>query len=398
MLVTDQGHSKVGDFGIARAATATAITETSLILGSVRYLSPEQAKGEVVGPPSDLYSLGVVLYEMLTGRVPFDAENPVATAMKHVTEEPALPRGLDPTIPEALEAITLKLLKKDPKQRYESAAELAEDLQRLLVGLIPAAASDSSETMVDAECSIEGASERRSRRKSRAALALLVAATSFVLLVSGLGFGRENPLAQLIGQGRQGPISTVSTPAPSGAGNVALKAPERPEIHALQQETLQQKSPPPLGEGQSQEEQIQQPQIQQPQIQQPRQQTQAAPRPVTERTVGQISAQTSAPSPAPKLDQKPGPASKSVRSQDVPRGLKAQPGATVAVTLSSGPLSTSQGGMDEQDASIQARVSTPSSSVSTTTAVSDLTNNTRAWVARNNSAIGTAGMVATSRR
>ena len=388
VLVTDQGHSKVGDFGIARAATATAITETSLILGSVRYLSPEQAKGEVVGPPSDLYSLGVVLYEMLTGRVPFDAENPVATAMKHVTEEPALPRGLDPTIPEALEAITLKLLKKDPKQRYESAAELAEDLQRLLVGLIPAAASDSSETMVDAECSIEGASERRSRRKSRAALALQVAATSFVLLVSGLGFGRENPLAQLIGQGRQGPISTVSTPAPSGAGNVALKAPERPEIHALQQETLQQKSPPPLGEGQSQEEQNQQ----------PRQQTQAAPRPVTERTVGQISAQTSAPSPAPKLDQKPGPVSKSVRSQDVPRGLKAQPGATVAVTLSSGPLSTSQGGMDEQDASIQARVSTPSSSVSTTTALSDLTNNTRAWVARNNSAIGTAGMVATSRR
>jgi eukaryotic-like serine/threonine-protein kinase len=115
VLVTDQGHAKVGDFGIARAATATAITETDLILGSVRYLSPEQAKGEEVGPPSDLYSLGVVLYEMLTGRVPFDGENPIATAMKHVTEEPTSPRELDPTIPKALEAITLKLLKKDPR-------------------------------------------------------------------------------------------------------------------------------------------------------------------------------------------------------------------------------------------------------------------------------------------
>jgi eukaryotic-like serine/threonine-protein kinase len=115
VLVTDRGHAKVGDFGIARAATATAITETNFILGSVRYLSPEQAKGEDVGPPSDLYSLGIVLYEMLTGRVPFDEENPLATAMKHATEEPASPRKFAPTIPKALEAITVKLLKKDPK-------------------------------------------------------------------------------------------------------------------------------------------------------------------------------------------------------------------------------------------------------------------------------------------
>src|SRR5215218_5624969 len=170
VLITDQGHAKVGDFGIAKAATATAITETSLILGSVRYLSPEQAKGEEVGPQSDLYSLGVVLYEMLTGRVPFDEENPVATAMKHLAEEPASPRELDPTIPRALEAITLKLLKKDPKRRYQSAKELAEDLKPLLVGPIPAAVSDSSETILDTERSIEGASERRSRRKIFAAL------------------------------------------------------------------------------------------------------------------------------------------------------------------------------------------------------------------------------------
>src|SRR5215207_4003582 len=285
VLITDQGHAKVGDFGIARAATATAITETDLILGSVRYLSPEQAKGEEVGPRSDLYSLGVVLYEMLTGRVPFDEENPIATAMKHATEEPASPRELDPTTPKALETITLKLLKKDPKRRYESATELAEDLERLLAGPIPAAVSDASETMLDiersdTERSIEGASERRSRRKIFAALTLLAVTTFFVLLVSGVGFGEESPFAPLVGQGTHDPLSRASALIPSGGGNVALKAPEPPEVHTLQEETPQQ--------------------------------TQAVPQPVTEQVAGQISAQASAPAPARKPDPKPGPASKLV--------------------------------------------------------------------------------------
>jgi len=433
VLVTDQGHAKVGDFGIARAATATAITETDLILGSVRYLSPEQAKGEEVGPRSDLYSLGVVLYEMLTGRVPFDEENPIATAMKHVTEEPASPRELDPTTPKVLETITLKLLKKDPKRRYESATELAEDLERLLVGPIPAAVPDASETMLDTERSdtersIEGASERRSHRKIFAALTLLAVATFFVLLVSGVGFGEESPFAPLVGQGTQDPLSRAIAPAPSGGGNVALKAaPDPPEMHTLQQEMHQQKSSPPQGQGQNQEEQVQQ----------SPQQTQAAPQPVAERVAGQISAQASAPAPAPKPDPKPGPASKlvpvpdlsgmtfeeakaalsgvgllmrttgqqhsetvpegSVLSQDAPPGFEAQPGATVAVTLSSGPPPTPQGGTDEQGASIQARVSSPPSSP-ITAAVSNSTGNTQAWVGRNTSAISTPGMGATSRR
>src|SRR5215218_938884 len=280
VLVTDRGHAKVGDFGIARAATATAITETDLILGSVRYLSPEQAKGEEVGPPSDLYSLGVVLYEMLTGRVPFDEENPVATAMKHVTEEPASPRELDPTIPRALEAITLKLLKKDPEQRYQSAAQLAEDLEQLLVGPIPAAVPYSSETMLDTERSIEGASEGRSRRRTFAALTLLLVVTFFVVLVSGVGFGAESPFASLVGQGTHSPVPRASTPATSGGGNVALKAPEPPEMHTLQQEMPQQTSSPPQRHEQNQEKQIQQP---------PRQ-TPAAPQAVTGQVTGQNSA------------------------------------------------------------------------------------------------------------
>ena len=427
VLVTDRGHAKVGDFGIARAATATAITETDLILGSVRYLSPEQAKGEEVGPASDLYSLGVVLYEMLTGRVPFDEENPVATAMKHVTEEPASPRELDPTIPKALEAITLKLLKKDPKQRYGSATELAEDLERLLVGPIPAKVSDPSETTLNTEHSIERASERRRRRKFFSALSLLAVATLFMLLVSGVGFGEESPFALLIRQGTQDPVPRASAPVPPGKGNVALKAPEPPEMHTLQQQTPQQKSPPTQGQGQKQEEQVQQ----------SVQRSQPTPQPVTDQARQQISAPSQAPAPAPKPDPKPASAPKLVPvpdlsemtfeeakaalssvgllmrtagqqhsevvsegrilSQDAPPGFKAQPGATVAVTLSSGPPPTPQGGPEGQGRSIQARVSA-SSGVSTTAAESGPADNTRAWVARNNRAISTPGWGAASSR
>jgi eukaryotic-like serine/threonine-protein kinase len=417
VLVTDQGHAKVGDFGIARAATATAITETDLILGSVRYLSPEQAKGEEVGPPSDLYSLGIVLYEMLTGRVPFDEENPVATAMKHVTEEPVSPRELDPIIPKALEAITLKLLKKDAKQRYQSATVLAEDLERLLVGPIPAEVSDPSGTTLNIERSIEGASERRRRRKFFSALSLLTVAILFMLLVSGVGFGEESSFAPLVGQGTPSPVPRASAPVPSGGGNVALKAPEPPEMHTLQQQTPQQKSPPTQGQGQNQEEQIQQP--------------------VTEQVGQQLSAQAFAPTPAPKPEPKPASASKlvpvpdlsgmtfeearaalssvgllmraigqqhseavpegSVLSQDAPPGFKAQPGATVAVTFSSGPPPTPQGGPDRQGQSIQARVSA-SLGTSTTSAENGPADNTRAWVAKNTRAINTPGWGTTSSR
>ena len=417
VLVTDQGHAKVGDFGIARAATATAITETDLILGSVRYLSPEQAKGEEVGPQTDLYSLGVVLYEMLTGRVPFDEENPIATAMKHVTEEPASPRELDPTIPRALEAITLKLLKKDPEQRHQSATELAEDLGRRLVGPIPAEVPNPSETTLKIERSIQWVSNRRSRhRKTFAALALLAVATLFMVLASGVGFGKEGLFAPVLGQGTQSPVPRASAPVPSGGGSVALKAPEPPEIHTIQQQTSQQQTPqqkssPPQGQAQNQEEQVGQ------QI--------------------SASAQASAPAPASKPDQRPDPASQLVSvpdlsgmsfeearaalsglgllikvtgqqhselvpegrvlSQDAPPGFEAQPGATVAVTLSSGPPSTPQGATEEQINRIQARVSA-STGTSTTAAESGPADNTRAWVAKNNRAINTPGWGAASSR
>ena len=146
VLVTSTGDVKVTDFGIARAASSP-LTATSAVLGTAGYMSPEQAMGEPVGPGSDLYSLGVVLYEMLTGELPYSAENPIALAMKHVNEPPRSPREANPNVPKPLDALTLKLLAKNPEDRYESAAELAGDLERVRSGLPPVAA-DAQKTEI----------------------------------------------------------------------------------------------------------------------------------------------------------------------------------------------------------------------------------------------------------
>jgi eukaryotic-like serine/threonine-protein kinase len=133
VLVTKTGDVKVTDFGIARAASSP-LTATSAVLGTAGYMSPEQAMGKPVGPQSDLYSLGVVLYEMLTGDIPYRAESPIAQAMMHVNEPPRSLREANPEVPEPLDALTLKLLAKHPEDRYPSAAALANDLERIRSG------------------------------------------------------------------------------------------------------------------------------------------------------------------------------------------------------------------------------------------------------------------------
>lgn len=147
VLLTPTGDVKVVDFGIARAASATVVTRTSHVLGTAGYMSPEQAAGQRVGPESDLYSLGVVLFEMLTGDQPFEADSAVAVAVKHLNEPPPHPRDANPEIPPELDAIVMSLLAKDPAHRYASALDLARDLDRVKAGLPPVALGAAGTTM-----------------------------------------------------------------------------------------------------------------------------------------------------------------------------------------------------------------------------------------------------------
>ncbi len=136
ILITNDGVVKVTDFGIARAVTTSGYTQTGVVMGSVQYFSPEQAKGLPVGPQSDLYSLGCVVYEMLTGEVPFQGESPIAVALKHLQEEPPLLKEIVAQNPKPVGVLIQRLLAKDLEKRYPSALVLSKDLQEIL-GLKP---------------------------------------------------------------------------------------------------------------------------------------------------------------------------------------------------------------------------------------------------------------------
>lgn len=132
ILIGKDGRVKVTDFGIARAATSATITQTGSVLGSVHYFSPEQARGGVTAEKSDIYSLGIVLYEMLTGQLPFSGDSPITIALKHLQEPLPEPRQMNPQIPQSVENVVLKALAKDPFLRYKSAKEMLLDLETCL--------------------------------------------------------------------------------------------------------------------------------------------------------------------------------------------------------------------------------------------------------------------------
>jgi len=168
VLVDAEGRVKVTDFGIARAGTSQ-MTETGSIVGTAQYLSPEQARGGEIDQRSDLYSLGIVLYELLTGKTPFDGETPVEIAMKHLSNAPQPPSKLRPDIPPELDMVVLRALAKNPDDRYQSADEMEADLERVARGARVSAATVDSATQV-------------LRRPAAAAAATAAAATAATMI------------------------------------------------------------------------------------------------------------------------------------------------------------------------------------------------------------------------
>jgi Serine/threonine protein kinase len=132
ILIGKNGRVKVTDFGIARAVTTSTITQTGSVLGSVHYFSPEHAKGISTGEKSDIYSLGIVLYQMLTGRLPFLGESPISVALKHLQESFERPKLVNPHIPQSVENIILRAMRKNPQERYQSAKQMLQDLETCL--------------------------------------------------------------------------------------------------------------------------------------------------------------------------------------------------------------------------------------------------------------------------
>ena len=227
VLLDERGEPKVTDFGIALAATSAsaALTRTAMIVGTARYLSPEQAQG-VATEKSDLYSLGIVLYEMLTGRVPFDADNPVALALKHVTEHPPSPRELAPGVAPAIEAATLGLLSKRPAERPRNAAVAA----RMLFDAADRVDAPSAGSEPTAR--IASARDSRLARRRRRGLAVAGVMSAGLLAVPAAlaqpAFVQE-AYSGWFGEDAQ-PVGRVASPA-VGPGELAapVPAPQTPE-------------------------------------------------------------------------------------------------------------------------------------------------------------------------
>src|ERR671937_2382873 len=190
VLIDSEGRAKVTDFGIARSLEADGLTQTGRVLGTTDYVSPEQAMGRGVDARTDIYSLGVLLYEMLTGEVPFTAETVVGVAMKHVNEDMPDVQRLRPEISSALAAVVERATAKDPKRRYRDMASLLADLEGALeVEVARAGTAHGAATSV-----LDAVRPRRlltPRRMSAAGVALVLAATVAALLIAALTGNNE---------------------------------------------------------------------------------------------------------------------------------------------------------------------------------------------------------------
>jgi beta-lactam-binding protein with PASTA domain/predicted Ser/Thr protein kinase len=158
VIIAPDGRLKVMDFGIARSGSSQ-VTEAGSIIGTAQYLSPEQARGASAGPPADIYSTGIVLYEMLTGSVPFTGDTPLEVAMKHLSSVPEPPSKKRPEIPHNLDAVVLRALAKDPDSRYRNAREMDADLARIAAGLSISPATEEAATTVLSGAGIQAETE-----------------------------------------------------------------------------------------------------------------------------------------------------------------------------------------------------------------------------------------------
>ena len=198
VMLTPDGSVKVMDFGIARAVSdsAATMTSTAAVIGTAQYLSPEQARGEAVDARSDVYSVGCLLYELVTGAPPFTGDSPVSVAYQHVREDPKLPSSVNPAVPPELDAIVLKSLSKNPANRYQSAAEMRNDLLRALAGqrveATPVMGDDERTTILGAAPASYGGDdgwdddEAARRRRRNRVIAAVVGALVLVGAVVGI--------------------------------------------------------------------------------------------------------------------------------------------------------------------------------------------------------------------
>ena len=236
VMITPAGRVKVMDFGIARAVSdsAATMTATAAVVGTAQYLSPEQARGESVDARSDVYAVGCVLYELLTGGPPFTGDSPVAVAYQHVRELPNAPSRVNAAIPPALDAITMKALSKNPANRYQSAAEMQDDLDRAIIGervhaapvlseeeattvipsMPPVPVTSKASTVEDDNPDRKSGVSRRTWALAAALVALIVIIAFFI--VPALFSGNEDPTTPSGPSASSASASNIAVPSLTG--------------------------------------------------------------------------------------------------------------------------------------------------------------------------------------
>ena len=218
VIVMDDDRVKVTDFGIARATGESTLTATGTIMGTAQYLSPEQASGETPGPPSDVYSLGIVLYEMLTGAVPFTGDSPVSVALRHVRDEVPAPSAIDPTIPPELDELVARSTAKQPEDRFADGNAFASALS---VGGtdLPATAELTGEAAATSAWPFAHPPRWDPNRVGKIVITVFV--VLFLVALTALGFRLADTTEPIRERNRDRAAGTGATPDPSESSAVA---------------------------------------------------------------------------------------------------------------------------------------------------------------------------------